>query len=293
MSNIDFSVVATWDKGRPIEELNKLIAQRARWLDGTDAALYSAAHTILRSLKPLVRVAKTTKSALRKSYTITDTGLEMGQCRNSHGKMKWHPHHRCTPDYRRDIRPIFLWGGGIPAHVVHVYQVVPRFGHGRRTWAKNMNKGCWYIASYNEGAARNYTEGTLMKRAIGKFSGMARAAVVAMRRAVAKSGNDAPEILDDSGYFVMAYGGRRLMEEVAAMAKCVVRKSGMMKELEVSSDLSYARSALRDSNALDYAMAKAANSIAGYMRAVAAHDLLVPSVKTPFPEISRNGSFRR
>ena len=61
----DFSIVATWDKGRPLEELNKLIAKRARWLDGSDAALYSAAHTILRSLKPLVRVAKTTKTALR------------------------------------------------------------------------------------------------------------------------------------------------------------------------------------------------------------------------------------
>jgi len=131
-----------------------------------------------------------------------------------------------------------------------------------------------------------------MKRAIAKFAGMARAAVVAMRRAVAQSGNDAPEIVDDIGS-VESYGGRRIIDEVAAMAKCTLRKSGMLKELEVSSELSYARVALRDSRALDYAIAKAANSIAGYMRSVAAHDLLVPSVKTPFPEIARNGSFRR
>lgn len=289
----DFSIVATWDKGRPLEELNKLIAKRARWLDGSDAALYSAAHTILRSLKPLVRVAKTTKTALRQSYDLTDTGLEMGQCRNSHGKMKWHPHHRFQPDYRRDIRPICLWGGGLPQHRVHVYRIVPRYGAGRRTWSKNLNKGCWYIAAYNEGIARNYAEGTLMKRAVAKYAGMARAAVVAMRRAVAKSGNDAPEILDESGYFVMAYGGKRLIDEVSAMAKCELRRSGLMKEMEVSSELSYARAALRDPNALDYAIAKAANSIAGYMRHAAESNFLIPSVETPFPEISRNGSFRR
>ena len=98
---------------------------------------------------------------------------------------------------------------------------------------------------------------------------------------------------EHSGYFVMAYGGKRLIDEVSAMAKCELRRSGLMKEMEVSSELSYARAALRDPNALDYAIAKAANSIAGYMRHAAESNFLIPSVETPFPEIARNGSYRR
>ena len=171
----DFSIVATWDKGRPLEELNRLMDIRIQQLgEAADGAIFACGHTVLRSIKPLTRVAKVTKQALKESYDIVDTGLVMGQMRNKDGKVKWKPHQPKTPVYRTDIKPMFLWGGGIPTQRVHVYRVTPRHA-GRRTWAKNLHKGCWYLACYNEGAARHYTESYLMMRAIKKYAGLARA----------------------------------------------------------------------------------------------------------------------
>lgn len=280
---IDFSVVLTWGENKPIEELNRLIDQRIRQMgDSAKDALFAAAHTIIRSLLPLVRVAKVNKTTLEKSYDLTDTGLIMGQQSEGNGKRKYRPHHHFQADYRKDIRPICLWGGGIAREICPVFKVTPRYGAGRKTWAKNLHKGCWYIAAYSEATARKYAENVLMKRAIKKFAGLARASVLMMRKAVAMAGGDpmpAGERVADFQYVVKE------------IAYANVQSAGDQHSLEVTNKLSYARSALQDRNALEYAIAKAANSISGYLRSKAV-DVLDPAIATPFPEIARGGSMR-
>lgn len=282
----DFSIVATWYNGRPLEELNKLIKKRAVWLDGSDAALFSAAHTVLRSLKPLVKIAKVTAKALRNAYTITDTGLVMGRQRHPNGGWKYRPHHPGQADYNPEIRPICLWGGGIPEHRVHVYRVAPRF-KARMKFEKNLNKGgCWYIAAYNEATARRYAEETLMRRAVERYVGLARASVAAMRRALAQTSADNPPT-DDANF------KHEVLATAEGLAHVQYQKAGKHSSVDVGSDLSYGRLSLQNPAGLEYAIAKAANSIAGYMRHAAERNFLIPTVETPFPEIARNGSYRR
>lgn len=282
----DFSIVATWDNGRPLEELNRLMDIRIQQLgEAADGAIFACGHTVLRSIKPLTRVAKVTKQALKESYDIVDTGLVMGQMRNKDGKVRWKPHQPMTPVYRTDIKPIFLWGGGIPKQRIHVYRVTPRHA-GRRTWRKNLHKGCWYLAAYDEGTARHYTESYLMMRAIKKYAGLARASVASMRRALAAAGNEA--VPADA----VAKGDEHIIGTAERLARVQYRKSGEVRELEVASDLSYGRMALGDMNALEYAIAKAANSVAGYIRSRMV-DCLNRNYATPFPEITKGGSMRR
>lgn len=279
----DFSVVATWGKDRPIEELNRLIDRRIRQLNETPKdTLYAMANTVLRSLGPLMRVARPkNKQTLANSYEIQDTGLVMGRQRQPNGGWKYRPHHPGQNDYNPAIRPVVLWGGGIPSHRVRVFRVTPRFGEDRRTWAKNLHKGCWYIAAYNESAARSYTEKSLMKPAIEKYAGLARVAIAALRKSLA--------IGQANGE---GTASERSIALAAKLAKTYFMETEGRAFLDVKSELSYGRAAMQDPSAMEYALAKAANSVAGYLRAKA-KGFLDPEIETPFPEISRNGSFRR
>ena len=279
----DFSIVATWGNGKPLEELNRLIDVRIRQLgDKPKDTLYAVANTVLRSIGPLVRVAKpNNKKTLANSYNMQDTGLVMGRQRQPNGGWKYRPHHPGQADYNSAIRPIVLWGGGIPAQRVRVFRVTPRYGNERRTWTKNLHKGCWYIAAYDESAARHYAENTLMKRAIEKYACLARAAIVALRKSIAIGQSNG------EGTF-----SERSIALAAKLAKTYFMESAGGAVLDVMSELSYGRAAMKDPAALEYAIAKAANSISGYLRSKAI-DVFDPNIKTPFPEIARNGSFRR
>lgn len=277
----DFSIVATWGKDKPLEELNRLIDRRVAQLhEAPKDTLYAIANTVLRSLSPLARVAKANKKTLANSYDMMDTGLVMGRQRQPGGGWKYRPHHPGQADYNAAIRPVCIWGGGIPAHRVTVYRAEPRFGKDRRTWAKNLHKGCWYVAAYNEAAARHFVETVLMKRAIEKYAGLARVAIMALRKALA---------INQGGEITASARSIRL---AVTLARVNFMESQGRSVLDVKSELSYARDALHDPSAVDYAIAKAANSVAGYLRA-RAKGVVDPEIETPFPEISRNGSFRR
>lgn len=57
--------------------------------------------------------------------------------------------------------------------------------------------------------------------------------------------------------------------------------------VQIEDNLAYAAAAFKRSDAVEFAMAKAANSIAGMLRKRAG-DLLDPSLATPFPEIAQH-----
>lgn len=57
--------------------------------------------------------------------------------------------------------------------------------------------------------------------------------------------------------------------------------------VQIEDSLAYAAKAFKRADAVEYAMAKAANSIAGMLRK-RAKDLLDPSLATPFPEIAKH-----
>lgn len=57
--------------------------------------------------------------------------------------------------------------------------------------------------------------------------------------------------------------------------------------VQIEDKLAYAAAAFKRSDAVDFAMAKAANSIAGMLRKRAG-DILDPSLDTPFPEIAKH-----
>ena len=112
------------------------------------------------------------------------------------------------------------------------------------------------------------------------YAGLARVAIMALRKALA---------INQGGEITASERSIRL---AVTLARVNFMQSQGRSVLDVKSELSYARHALHDPSAVDYAIAKAANSVAGYLRA-RAKGIVDPEIETPFPEIARNGSFRR
>lgn len=270
---LNASVTADWG-GSPLAELSRLIGRRAVQLqEGAAHALYATARHLLRSLKPQMKVARVGRGEL--AFDFEDTGLVIGKYKGA-----YRPHSRFRNDYRMDIRPIALWGGGYPEHTVHVYKVTPRFG-GRMTWKMNMHKGCWYIAAYTEAVARRHAR-RLMRRAVLKYRGLARASVVAMHMAARRA-------FSEGDREAVSYGGvpRNVADAANRMASASFRRVAGASELTVTDDLSYATDALKNGAAsISLAVMKASNSVAGYLRKRTG-DLLDPSLATPFPDIAR------
>ena len=291
-------VTADW-QGRPLETLTRLIEKRSQQLnERSHDSLFAVAQTFIRSLRPEAKVAKV--SASKSGYDIEDTGMVIGKNRG-----RYVPHHRYSPDYQHDIRPICLWGGGIPQHTVHVWRIRPRFGS-RMTWRQNMNKGCWYVAAYSQGVAENAAK-RLIKNAIVKNRGLARTSINAMRIALAhlEKKADSP----DGGLMSAVAGaaessllvGRQRFRSVSRLgvydklgeAQIVITHVGDRKNhgLILKNNLSYATQSLKNGAAsISMALMKASNSIMGYLRSRAGGDLLDPTFATPFPEIARKRS---
>lgn len=293
MLAVDMSV--DWG-GRPLSELQRLLAKRAKQLRETPRdACIATAITVLKSLRPLVRKAKTAPKA-GAQFTIEDTGWVGGwRSKGDRGKMSrffkgaakglkldsTKYMERCvrTSSHRGQvipyIHPIWLVGPGAfeKGKTVHVYRVRPAHRDVMK-WAKNKHHGCWFIAAYTQAVAEKAAK-RLMDKYLKKYSGLARFTLTQAMRGLSTKG-----VPNDR----VSANARKI-----GLANIRVKSFGgdSAWTVDVADSLAYAAKAFKRADAVEYAMAKAANSIAGMLRK-RAKDLLDPSLATPFPEIAQH-----
>ena len=295
MLKVDMSV--DWG-GRPLSELQRLLEKRARQLKETPRdACIATAIDVLKSLRALARKAKTSPKA-GVHFTIEDTGWVGGwRSKGDAGKMsrffkgtakgmklssaKYM--ERCVRTSSRRgqiipyIHPIWLTGPGAfeKGKTVHVYRVKPSHRDVMK-WAKNRHHGCWFVAAYTQGVAEKFVKNQLMRKYLKSTSGLARFALTLAMRAISTKG-----VADRN--------------DLSARSKKVGTENISVKSfggdsawtVQIDDTLAYAAKAFKRSDAVDYAMAKAANSIAGMLRK-RSKGLLDPSLATPFPEIAQH-----
>lgn len=262
-------VTTDW-RGRPMEELTKLIQKRVRTLrENARDAVVATAIDVVRSLRALTR--KAPKKANDKSFTVEKTPYVASWVRFGNS-------------FRRVVRvsgtgkraPIYPVNHAGPHYVkgekVFVYRITPKHGE-RLTWEKNRNKGCWYVFAQSESVARRLGN-RLMTRVLEKDSGLAKTALgFAMAHLSTKS---VPIVVKDSK-------ARKIAEE----SWHVVETSGSSAYgIEVQDNLDYAAKALKGGDsAISLAMMRAANKIAGRLAKFEETHFFERSTATPFPEV--------
>ena len=293
MLKVDMSV--DWG-GRPLSELQKLMEKRQRQLRETPRdACIATAIDVLKSLRPLVRKAKTAPKA-GVQFTIEDTGWVGGWKSNGDaGKISrsfkgsakglkldsTKYMERCVRTSSRRgqiipyVHPIWLVGPGAfeNGQTVHVYRVRPAHRDVMK-WAKNKHHGCWFIAAYTQAVAEKAAK-RLMAKYLKKYSGLARFTLTQAMKRLSTKGVPNDRVSADA--------------RKVGLSNIRAKSFGGHSEwtVDVADSLAYAAKAFTRSDAVDYAMAKAANSIAGMLRK-RAKDLLDPSLATPFPEIAQH-----
>lgn len=266
---LNVEVTTDW-RGRPMEELTKLIQRRVHTLreDSRDAVVATAID-VVRSLRTLTRKAPT--RAKNEMFVIEKTPYVAS----------W---ERVGTSFRRVARvsgtgsraPIFAVNNAGQHYVkgerVYVWRVKPLHGE-RWTWEKNRNQGCWYVFAQSEAVARRFA--TLhMNRVLEKDSGLAKTALgFAMAHLSTKS---VPVVVKDSK-------ARRIAED----SWHVVEASGSgAYGIEVQDNLDYAAKALKGGDsAISLAMMRAANKIAGRLAKFEETHFFERSTATPFPEV--------
>lgn len=262
--------------GRPVEVLSGLIEKRTHLLRETVRdAVVATAITVLKSLRADTRKGR--KRAREADVCVEETGWVGG----------WERH---GGRFRRVVRTSSARGAArvagvfpvnnagrryVTGEVVKVYKVTPARGAERMTWAKNRNKGCWYVFAQSRKVAENLGK-RLVQRKMDAWRGLAKTAL---------------------GYAMLMTSTRQSVKSDAATAKArmaasraasVVSRSGDGRwTIDITDSLDYAKTALRSGpGGVERAMMKAANSVAGRLRKVAGGDL-GGEIATPFPEVSR------
>lgn len=262
--------VATDWRGRPMEELRKLIQKRVQTLreDARDAVVATAID-VVRSLRTLTRQAP--KKAKREMFAVEKTPYVAS----------W---ERVGSNFRRVAR---VGGTGAKAPIspvnnagqhyvkgekVFVYRITPKHGE-RWTWEKNLNKGCWYVFAQSEAVAIRFAT-RHMSRVLEKDSGLAKTALgFAMSNLSTKS---VPIAVKDSKARKIANENWRVVEH----------GGGAGYGLTVEDNLDYAASALEGGkSAISVAMMKAANKIAGRIAQYEKAHFFDEITATPFPEV--------
>ncbi len=269
---VEATARATWE-GRPLSELGRMLELRQRVLGETvrDAAVATAI-TVLKSLRADTRRAPRKASA--KSYLIEDTGWVGGWERRG-GRFVRVPRVSSARGAAKvaGVNPVNLAGRRRErGEKVQVWRITPRHGE-RMTWDRNRNKGCWYVLARSKGVAEDFAK-RAMQRKISAYAGLAKTTLgYAMARVSTRS---AP-----------ASDVKGAKARVAAEMAARVSRTGGIGDfsLRVVDALDYARSALRSGpGAVERAMKKATNSIAGRLRRVASAELR-RELATPFPEV--------
>lgn len=262
-------VTTDW-RGRPMEELTKLIQKRVHTLreDARDAVVATAID-VVRSLRALTR--KAPKKANDKSFTVEKTPYVASWVRV--GKSFRRVARVSGTGSRAPIYPVNHAGPHyVKGEQVFVYRITPKHGE-RWTWEKNRNKGCWYVFAQSESVARRLGN-RLMTRVLEKDSGLAKTALgFAMAHLSTKS---VPIVVKDSK-------ARKIAEE----SWHVVETSGSSAYgIEVQDNLDYAAKALKGGDsAISIAMMRAANKIAGRLAKFEETHFFERSTATPFPEV--------
>ncbi len=267
------SMTATFE-GKPLSVLSELIAKRGEILGETVShAVKATAITVLKSLRADTRMAP--KRASRKSFRISDTGL-VGGWERSGGKIRRVVRTSGARNAARvNIRPVNLAGQRYErGENVKVYRIVPVHGEGM-LWDKSKNKGCWYVFAKSEKVARDLAV-RLMTRRVGRYRGLAKATLGFAMAAI--SNNGAAGLNATSARSVKAAKAAAKVYEIGGIS------DGGYK-VTISDALDYSGLALRSGpGAVDRALMKAANSIAGRLSKVASARL-GEAIPTPFPEV--------
>ena len=135
----------------------------------------------------------------------------------------------------------------------------------------------YFVVAEGDDAVTSYLQKRYVRIAA-KWMGTARYALVKAQEAVSTRS------VSDS---VRAKLGSKARQ--TAEGNLRIRSFGGDSEwtVQIEDNLDYAAKAFKRADAVQYAMAKAANSIAGMLRKRAC-DILDPSLDTPFPEIARH-----
>ena len=267
-------VTTDW-RGRPMEELTKLIQKRVRTLhENARDAVVATAIDVVRSLRALTR--KAPKKANDKSFTVEKTPYVASWVRV--GKSFRRVARVSGTGSRAPIYPVNHAGPHyVKGEQVFVYRITPKHGE-RWTWEKNRNKGCWYVFAQSESVARRLGN-RLMTRVLEKDSGLAKTALgFAMAHLSTKS---VPIVVKDS----------KARKIAAASWRVVERNLPGGYGLTVEDNLDYAADALDGGqSAISLAMMKAANKIAGRIAQFEKAHFFDERTATPFPEIRQRRS---
>lgn len=273
MLTVDMSV--DWG-GRPLSELQRLMERRARQLKETPRdACIATAITVLRSLRPLTKVYKG-----KKVLVTRNAARGIGFVREANMLTSY------TKGGKRCIRI-----GNLRGNRVELPNTVQLVAPGERAWrtarvyrvtldAEKHAKWpkqpqSYFVVAESDAAVKSYLQ-KRYTRIARKWMGTAQYAMKLAQQQVSSR-----HVADPARMGALA--------RKVAGANLRVRSFGGDSEwtVQIEDRLAYAAEAFKRSDAVEYAMAKAANSIAGMLRR-RSKDILDPSLATPFPEIAQH-----
>jgi hypothetical protein len=264
--------VAISYEGKPLSELERLIAARKKWLkESARDAVVATAITVVRSLRADSKQGR--KKAKNSDVEVEDTGWVGGWARE--GKKLKRVARYSKGGGRVNVFPVNRVGQAYwKGEKVKVYRVRPVFHRDRWTWAKNKNAAdkCWYVFAESAKVARDFGKERVSAH-MRRWRGLAKLALgFAMAKISTRGG-------------LKEVASPKAKKAAESASKVYTSSSGETFGMVVIDALDYAKKALKSGpGGVDRAMMKAANSIAGRIRK-SAGGKLDEVLPIPFPEV--------